>query len=202
MDLLKISQNVRALRIAQGMTVDQLATKSGFSKGFISQVENFRITPSLKAVNKIAAALGTELPVLFQAELDVPEYTFGSLDSGEEVTRNNSGHYGIIYNSLAYRQIERQMDPFIIEYHRTGEEREFLLHDTEEFFVLLSGELDFYIMDENNRTRMKAGDTVYLRANIPHRVRLAENCNYARALNVYTKTADNDPCAQAGNCRK
>ena len=80
MNLLKISQNVRALRIAQGMTVDQLAAKSGFSKGFISQVENFRITPSLKAVNKIAAALGTELSVLFQSETQIPEYTFGNIN--------------------------------------------------------------------------------------------------------------------------
>lgn len=187
MDLLKISQNVRALRIAQGMTVDQLAAKSGFSKGFISQVENFRITPSLKAVNKIAAALGTELSVLFQSEKQIPEYTFGNINSGEEVTRDNSGHFGIIYNSLAYRQINRQMDPFIIEYHRACEERDFLLHDTEEFYILLEGELDFYIIDEKNCTRMKAGDTVYLRANVPHKVRLAENCSYAKALNVYSK---------------
>ena len=187
MNLLKISQNVRALRIAQGMTVDQLAAKSGFSKGFISQVENFRITPSLKAVNKIAAALGTELSVLFQSETQIPEYTFGNINQGEEVTRDNSGHFGIIYNSLAYRQIDRQMDPFIIEYHRAAEERDFMLHDTEEFYVLLEGELDFYIMDEKNCSRMTAGDTVYLQANVPHKVKLAENCNYARALNVYTK---------------
>ena len=44
-------------------------------------------------------------------------------------------------------------------------------------------------MDDNNCNRMKAGDTVYLRANIPHKVRLAPGCNYAKALNVYTKNA-------------
>ena len=190
MDLLKISQNVRALRIAQGMTVDQLAAKSGFSKGFISQVENFRITPSLKAVNKIASALGTELSVLFQAEKQIPEYTFGNINQGEEVTRDNSGHFGIIYNSLAYRQINRQMDPFIIEYHHANEERDFMLHDTEEFYVLLEGEIDFYVMDEKNCTRMKVGDTIYLRANIPHKVKLPDSCSYAKALNVYSKSEE------------
>jgi quercetin dioxygenase-like cupin family protein len=35
---------------------------------------------------------------------------------------------------------------------------------------------------------MKAGDTVYLRANVPHKVKLAENCNYAKALNVSSKS--------------
>ena len=72
MDLLRISQNVRALRIAQGMTVDQLAAKSGFSKGFISQVENFRVTPSLNALNKIGEALGTGLSGLFQPDNPTP----------------------------------------------------------------------------------------------------------------------------------
>ena len=190
MDLLRISQNVRALRIAQGMTVDQLAVKSGFSKGFISQVENFRITPSLKAVNKIAAALGTELSVLFQTETRAPEYTFGNISTSEEVTRDNGGHYGIVYRALAYRQLDRLMDPFIIEYHPAAEERDFMLHDTEEFYILLEGEVDFCIVDEKNCTRMKAGDTVYLRANMPHKVKLAGSCSYAKALNVYSKSEE------------
>ena len=66
MDLLQISQNIRNIRQSQKMTVEQLAAKSGFSKGFISQVENFRVTPSLKALDKIAVALGLSLGDLFQ----------------------------------------------------------------------------------------------------------------------------------------
>ena len=61
MDLLEISQAIRNLRLQQNLTVEMLAKKSGFSKGFISQVENFRITPSLKALNAISAALGVPL---------------------------------------------------------------------------------------------------------------------------------------------
>ena len=186
MDLLRISQNIRALRLAQGLTVEQFASKCGFSKGFISQVENFRTSPSLKALNKIADALGTDLAQLFQPETSTPEYTFGTLESGEEIVRDNSGHFGIIYHSLAYRQLNRKMDPFLIEYHRTDAERDFMLHDTEEFYVLLSGELDFFIMDEKNPVRMTAGSTLYMKANLPHKVRLAPGCDHAKALSIYT----------------
>jgi transcriptional regulator with XRE-family HTH domain len=168
MALSRIAQNIRSLRIAQGMTVDKLAVKSGFSKGFISQVENFRVSPSLKALNRIADALGIDIHVLFQDETQTPEYTFGSLDSGEEVSRDNGGHFGIIYHALAYRQIGRNMDPFMIEYHPSSEERDFMIHDTEEFYVLLEGELEFFIADEKNSTAMKAGDTLYMKANLPH----------------------------------
>ena len=187
MDLLRISQNVRALRIAQGMTVDQLAAKSGFSKGFISQVENFRITPSLKAVNKIASALGIELTVLFQTDARIPEYTFGNIGSGEEVIRDNGGHFGIVYRALAYRQIDRLMDPFIIEYHRAAEERDFMLHDTEEFFILLEGELNYFLCDNDTHRLMHPNDTIYLKANVPHRAETAPGCTEAKALIVYSE---------------
>jgi transcriptional regulator with XRE-family HTH domain len=57
MNLLELSKTIRELRKKQGMTVETLARQSGFSKGFISQIENFRITSSLKALMKISAAL-------------------------------------------------------------------------------------------------------------------------------------------------
>lgn len=185
MALSRIAQNIRSLRIAQGMTVDKLAAKSGFSKGFISQVENFRLSPSLKALQKIAEALGIDMQMLFQNEVQNSEYTFGSLASGEEMSRDNSGHFGMVYHALAYRQIGRSMDPFLIEYHRTAEERDFMMHDTEEFYILLEGELDFFVINEENCTAMKAGDTVYMNANLPHKVRLSDGCNYAKALLIY-----------------
>ncbi len=185
MVLSRISQNIRSFRIAQGMTVDQLAAKSGFSKGFISQVENFRISPSLKALNKITEALGIDMTALFQQNANTPEYTFGTLDSGEEVPRDNGGHFGISYHALAYRQIGRNMDPFLIEYHPSANERDFMMHDTEEFYILLEGELDFFIMDEKNCTRMQKNSTLYMKAGLPHKVRLAKNCTYAKALVIY-----------------
>ena len=187
MDLLRISQNIRHIRQSQGMTLEQLAVKSGFSKGFVSQVENFRITPSLKALNKLSEALGVEISRIFSGETPAPEFTFGRIDTGEPVTREDEAEYGIDYHALAYRQIGRMMEPFLIEYHPSNEDRDFKMHDTEEFFTLLEGELDFFVIDAENVHRMKAGDTVYLRANLPHKVHLAEGCTYAKALSVYTR---------------
>ena len=174
------------------MTIEQLAVKSGFSKGFISQVENFRITPSLNALNKIAGALGIGIGGLFQKESHEPEYTFGKLSSGEEVIRNE-GNYGIRYFALAYPQIGRIMDPFLVEYHRTGEERDFMFHDTEEFFLLLEGTIEYYILNEESVHRMSPGDTLYMKPNLPHKVRLADGCDYAKALITYSKGNPESP---------
>ena len=186
MNLLEISQTIRKFRVAQNMTVEQLAKKSGFSKGFISQVENFRQSPSLKALVRITEALGIPMSSLFDGgNGTLPPYTFGRIDEGEELQRNEGEKFGIRYFALAYQLIGRKMDPFVIEY-TPAPPREFMSHDTEEFFLLLEGELDYTLCDDGNRRRMKPFDTLYLKANIPHRVDLAPGCEYAKALVVYT----------------
>ena len=191
MNLPELSQTIRKVRLAQGMTVDQLAQKSGFSKGFISQVENFRITPSLKALIRIAEALGIPMSKLFDENGQNAEYTFGSLNCGEEIQRNDNTQYGIRYLALAYRQIGRKMDPFVLEY-TPATPREFMFHATEEFFVLLEGEIEFYLYDDQNKRTMKAGDTLYMRANIPHRVTLCKGCKYAKAMSIYSDSMGTD----------
>ena len=189
MNLLELSQNIRKIRIEQGMTVEQLAKLSNFSKGFISQVENFRITPSLKAVSRIADALGVSMSGLFAEDGDASaQYTFGSLEEGVELDRDEGGKHGIRYLALAHRQIGRKMDPFIIEY-TPASPREFKSHETEEFFVLLDGSVDYYLCDNHTVRRMGSGDTVYVKANSPHRVELAPGCSDAKGLLVYTDSA-------------
>ena len=191
MNLLELSQNIRTIRSEQDMTVEALAKASGFSKGFISQVENFRLTPSLKALTRIADALGVSMSVLFSEDGDTAsQYTFGNLSDGRELDRDNGVEHGIRYFSLAHRHIGRKMDPFVIEY-TPASPREFKLHDTEEFFVLLEGELDYFICDNNTHRLLYPNDTIYLRANVPHRVELAPGCTYAKGLIIYTDKAVN-----------
>ena len=184
MNLIEISKNVRRIRKAQGMTVETLAKKSNFSKGFISQVENFRITPSLKALMRIADALGASVEALFGSSSPAQSYSFGKLSEGEPFDRDSGAEHGINYLALAYQQIGRKMDPFMIEY-LPGPEREFLMHENEEFFVLLEGELDFCVYDDDSKRRLQPGDTVYMQANVPHRVILPDSCARASALVIY-----------------
>ena len=186
MDLLKIAIKLKELRKQQELTVAQLAEKSGFSKAFISRVENFRITPSLGALNKIATALGIEIADLFQDNNGNPEYLFCHLDEGEPIVRDKSDKFGMKYFSLAFRKPDRKMNPFIIEYHQSNKPRPMLRHDNDEFFLLLEGKVDFFITDTTNRKRLTGGDTVYLSKNMPHTVSLAEGETYARARVVYS----------------
>lgn len=185
MNLLELSQTIREVRQAQKMTVEQLANRSGFSKGFISQVENFRITPSLKALSKIADALGIKVSDLFSGNGHGEQVSFGNLEDGVELQRDDNTEYGIRYLALAHRQIGRKMDPFIIEY-TPAPRRELMTHESEEFFVLLEGEVEYCVYDTKEPRLLKPGGTVYMKANVPHSVSLAGGCRYAKALVLYS----------------
>ena len=191
MNLLELSQTIRQLRQERRMTVEQLAQRSGFSKGFISQVENFRISPSLKALNRIAEALAVDLKTLFEAPGKSAEYTFGTTAEGMELQRDDSAEYGMRYLALAGNLSGRKLDPFVVEYHDTPSPRDFLAHETEEFFMLMSGEVNFYVYDNNTVQHLLPGGTVYLKANVPHRAETAPGCSEAKALIVYSEVEEN-----------
>ena len=52
-----LGERVKAARLWRGMTMAELATACGLTKGFISQVESGSSNPSLNTLRKIAAAL-------------------------------------------------------------------------------------------------------------------------------------------------
>jgi len=60
------------LRLRRGLTVQQLAVASDLSKGFISQVENERTSPSLATLQDLARALETSVAYLVVEEDQVP----------------------------------------------------------------------------------------------------------------------------------
>lgn len=59
-----LSRNVRAMRLAEGLTLDALAARAGISKGMLVQVEQGRTNPSLATLCRLANALGVSLPQL------------------------------------------------------------------------------------------------------------------------------------------
>ena len=56
-----IGDRIREIREARTLTQDQLAERSGVSKGFLSDIENSKRNPSSEYVLKIANALGASI---------------------------------------------------------------------------------------------------------------------------------------------
>ena len=60
-----VARNVKEARFERGWTLDQLAARSGVSKGMVVQIEQGRTNPSVGTLSKVADALGVSLPDLF-----------------------------------------------------------------------------------------------------------------------------------------
>jgi transcriptional regulator with XRE-family HTH domain len=61
MDMRKlVGRNVRRLRLAKGLSQEQLADDSGFSQQYISMLESGQRNPTVVSVYMLAQALGAE----------------------------------------------------------------------------------------------------------------------------------------------
>lgn len=61
-----VARNVREARLERGWTLEQLATRSGVSKGMVVQIEQARTNPSIGTLSKIGGALGVSLSDLVE----------------------------------------------------------------------------------------------------------------------------------------
>jgi transcriptional regulator with XRE-family HTH domain len=61
-----VARNTRRLRTARGWSLDQLASRSGVSKGMLVHLEGARTNPSLGSMCKIAETLGVSLARLVE----------------------------------------------------------------------------------------------------------------------------------------
>jgi transcriptional regulator with XRE-family HTH domain len=68
----RIADRVRELRGTHGLSLDQLAGKSGVSRSMISLIERGESSPTAVVLEKLAAALGVTLPSLFDAPAAAP----------------------------------------------------------------------------------------------------------------------------------
>jgi transcriptional regulator with XRE-family HTH domain len=65
-------ERMRALRERRGLTLDELAARSGASKGFLSEVENAKRSLSAEYLLRVANALGASVDYLLRGETHTP----------------------------------------------------------------------------------------------------------------------------------
>lgn len=63
-----LGRRLRSLRRARRLTLEELAAATGFTTGYLSQIETGEAVPSLAALSAIAHALGTDMSSFFPFE--------------------------------------------------------------------------------------------------------------------------------------
>jgi transcriptional regulator with XRE-family HTH domain len=172
---LLLGQRIAVLRAAVGFTQDRLAGDTGFTKGYVSKIENSKVIPPIGTLVKIAQVLHTDLADLFEnASPDSSNDAISIVRSKErEAVVRGGSSFGYDYLALAHKRHHKMMEPFIMVFPSKVDKDIRFEHAGEEFMFILSGKVEFEAnLDGRNKTWiLSPGDSAYFDSEIPHRGR-------------------------------
>ncbi len=161
---MKLGKKIRSIRLSRGKSIPEVAGASGLSRGFISQVENERASPSISSLEKIAAALDVPLPYLLLREEDEPRIIHRS-----QRHRVRLGEKGVNVEVLTpYGQNAVEMICMRIPPGATSS-RVHRAHEGKECHLVVEGEVQ---ANYGGRVyNLKEGDSFIWDGSVPHRLR-------------------------------
>ena len=149
-----IGKKLRALRIRNGLTQEELANRAELSKGYISQLEGDQTSPSIATLMDILECLGTD-PQSFFSDKAAEKIVFTAEDSfSKEDAETGHSITWIVPNCQ-----KNDMEPIILDLEPGGRSPEEDPHSGEEFGYVLSGSVVIHIGDRSEKARK--GDCFY-----------------------------------------
>ena len=189
---LQLGRRLCELRTVRGFTQDRLAAETGFTKGYLSKIENSKVIPPIGTLVKIARVLDTDLADLFgNATVNDQDEAICIVRSWERqsVIRGGSS-FGYDYIALADKRHHKHMEPFVMIFPSEVEKDVRFEHEGEEFMFILSGKVELSAeIDKRVRTWiLSPGDSAYFNSSLPHRGRSLQG--ESRALVVIYGSKD------------
>lgn len=151
---MNIGYKLKALRVAKGLTQEELADRSELSKGFISQLERDLTSPSISTLVDILQCLGTNLKDFFNDEED-DQIVFGQTDYFEK----KDDELGNIIQWIIPNAQKNEMEPIRLTLTPGGSTYPDLPHEGEEFGYVISGNIQIHI--GNKTYKAKKGESFY-----------------------------------------
>jgi transcriptional regulator with XRE-family HTH domain len=181
-----LTKSLKEIRRSKKLTLENLAELTGFSKGYLSEIENSDQPPPIYTLSRITKALGIDIVDLFArtaAAVPYQSIVLGRANEHSLMARDGT-HYGYTYDDLAPNKKGKNMEPFIVTVafeNKVDINKEFR-HEGEEFNYVLEGKMEFFY-DGESYAILEAGDHVYFDAEKPHSARSLGN-KRARVLIV------------------
>lgn len=169
----KVGERIKTYRERLGISVEELADKSGVDAAVVAAIEGGEVLPALGSLTKLSRALGQRLgtfmddlfkpdPIITRAA-DLEAAIAAGADTGREVAGRS-----YLYQSLALGKPDRHMDPFYIELPAEADDK-VSAHEGEELIICVSGEVEIGYGEE--RFILQPGDTAYYNSVVKHSVR-------------------------------
>ena len=182
---LAVGTGIRRFRVMQGLTLKELAERSGVSIATISKIENGKITGGFETIYKIARGLGvlvTEIighpttsqrPVVRQTADRVDLHPTGLYDYYPQASRSHGA-----------------LNPYVMVIHtrEVPHRRDWSSHDGEEVVIVISGAIDLHVEGEDV-TPLRSGDSACFDCGRRHCF-VTTGAGPARIVSVSTRRPD------------
>ncbi|CAM4220357.1 helix-turn-helix domain-containing protein [Erysipelothrix aquatica] len=156
---MEIGKKLKQLRIKNGLTLEELASRSELSKGFLSQLENDLTSPSIATLSDLVEALGTDLSAFFKQEKE-EQIVFKSDDYFIDENEDHTIHW-IVPNAQ-----KNEMEPIMLELKAGGVSNTIEPHEGEEFGYVLQGKILLKYGEEE--LTVSKGQTFYINGSKTH----------------------------------
>lgn len=165
---MNIGFKLKTLRVAKGLTQEELADRAELSKGFISQLERNLTSPSIATLVDILQCLGTNLKDFFNDEED------------EQIVWKDEDYFEKMDDELG-NKIEwiipnaqkNEMEPIRLTLEPNGSTYPDQPHEGEEFGYVLTGSIVIHI--GKNSYTAKHGEAFYFTPSGRHYIEAGKN---------------------------
>lgn len=156
---MEIGSKLKELRLKNGLTLSELASRSEVTKGFLSQLERDLTSPNISTLEDILEALGTNLQEFF-SEKPEEQIVFRKEDVFVDAKENETIHW-IVPNAQ-----KNQMEPVQLILHPHQCTRKIESHAGEEFGYVLFGRVKLHYGDRVEN--IKRNETFYISGQHTH----------------------------------
>ncbi|HEY0697276.1 MAG TPA: cupin domain-containing protein [Micromonospora sp.] len=168
-----VGARIRRYRKERGLTLRGLASRSGLSIGFLSQVERGISSIGLTALGSVAKALDRSVADFFDAGTNSSDSATTPPPTHFTLTRAETAGTQYVSGQQTYRMLSERgpglvLEPMLVHIAPGGRRENAYGHAGEEFAYVISGELLYEVNGIEHRLR--PGDSVHLRSTVPHRM--------------------------------
>jgi transcriptional regulator with XRE-family HTH domain len=191
----EIGKRIKSLRHDKRITLETLATHTGFTKSYLSKVENSEKAPPVTTLIKIGRYFGVTISFLLGEDKQAVPI---SLTSKEErsLVRTDVPDAGYSYEPIALHFKNKAMQPFFMTFRLEQKKQSVFQHEGEEFLFVLEGKMK--LTYGGARYFLEEGDSIYFDSSTPHRVSPSGSGD-VKFITVFTSPATPHFNANEGN---
>ena len=154
-----IGKKLKELRLCNDLTLEELASRSELTKGFLSQVERNLTSPSISTLEDILEALGSSLSEFFKEDQE-EKIVFQTQDFFVDEKEGYTIEW-VIPNAQ-----KNEMEPVLLTLHPQQKSWVMDSHNGEEFGYVLKGSV--VLVRENKKYRIRTKETFYINGKNSH----------------------------------